>query len=95
MGFRGSRVQIPPSRLHKSKHRTPLWPAVLLRSPNEVPFGVPFLPAAELEAAPDRLRHAVLPKLPGLAHDLEHGLGIRLSVDLEQRVHVLPPPRLR
>src|SRR5579859_2642420 len=84
MGFRGSRVQIPPSRLGKDQalQRVSLWSFFFVH-PHAVCNAVCF----SRLAAHDPLRR--------VEHHLSDRLGIGLLVGLEQSRRVPPPSRRR
>src|SRR5688572_6917729 len=87
MGFRGSRVQIPPSRSSKRKRRWRLargaFSYLLLRCRLWCRFSV-------LRRGERYVAH-----LPLLAHDGEQRLGVGLLVTGEQRLRILPAARGR
>jgi hypothetical protein len=69
MGFRGSRVQIPPSRLGKDRWSNELAPPVFYVSNMGLPFGFPFLPVG-----------SPLSELPFLTHHSKQRIIVWLLI---------------
>src|SRR2546426_9963445 len=80
MGFRGSRVQIPPSRLSEDQalQRLSLWG-----------FFFDCTPCCEFCCESDSAAHNPLRRVQ---HDSLHRLGIGLLIRTKQRLFVLPAP---